>query len=109
MCVCSTSFNCIAHYDGYYEAVENENCPKGEVITTEDDCKKASTSLGKKYQLTLSSNDKPAGCYSYSWFSRSWFNEITDIDLTTPHNGAMGLCMKGKTDVQCSFIDAPIV
>ena len=94
------SFNCIAHYDGYYKGVENENCPQGEVITTEDDCKKASTSLGKKFQLTLSSNDKPAGCYSYSWFSRSWFNEITDVTEITEitHKAAIGLCMKGKTD-----------
>ena len=98
VCVCSTSFNCIAHYEGYYKGVVNENCPQGEVITTEDDCKKASTSLGKKYQLSLSSDVVPAGCYSYSRNSRSYFNEITDIALTTPRKGAIGLCMKGKTD-----------
>ena len=78
--------------------MENENCPQGEVITTEDDCKKASTSLGKKYQLSFSSDVVPAGCYSYSRNSRSYFNEITDIALTTPRKGAIGLCMKGKTD-----------
>ena len=88
--------------------MENENCPQGEVITTEDDCKKASTSLGKKYKLKLSSKDKPAGCYSYSRASSSWFNENTDIVSPTPHKGFIGLCMKGKIDFECSFIDVPI-
>ena len=84
----------------------NENCPQGEVITTEEDCKKACKFLDIEYQLKLSSNNKIAGCYSHS--NKAWFNENTDILSTKPSKGgipSIGLCVKGINRIERSFID----
>ena len=74
----------------------NENCPKDGVITTKAECEKASQILGLNFSRTVSENNVPAGCYSFSYQAVSaWFNNNTDTSSSNPTNsGAIGLCKR---------------
>ena len=57
-------------------ARDGEDCPMGNVVATEGECKKAASLLGMNYEGNKSSTSYPAGCGA-SWFhSKVYFNAL---------------------------------
>ena len=75
---------------------KNENCQTGRIISTEEECKKASKQLGFEYKNKLKKVDYPVGCYTKS-DRYSYFNTQLHRSSSNPENfeNRSGICRKG--------------
>ena len=77
--------------DAYWTAGDGENCPWGEVIGTEDQCKDAASQLGLEYNDIRTVLEYPAGCFVSFVDYNVYFNTEIDPSVNTPHSDTGGL------------------
>ena len=74
----------------------NEDCPINDIISTEQECIEAAGQQPGEYKYRYNFVNRPAGCFTYTSSGNTYFNEIIDPSVTSPTNGAAGLCKAGS-------------
>ena len=67
--------------DTYYKAPKGQNCPSGKVTDNESSCANAGSIMGYTFFGSISSNDRPAGCF-WDQDKNSYFNKVVDLSST---------------------------
>ena len=81
----------------YFFGEQNENCPIGRIVPTEEECKKASSLLGIEYKNKVKRADYPVGCHTKSDHS-SYLNTQLDPSASYPAYfwpDGIGICRTG--------------
>ena len=85
------------HLGNYWYAGRKSNCPHAKIITTKDECIEAAAQLELKYhsKVTITRNNRPAGCYTFVDKREVYFNTITDPSNASPELDTGGICKLG--------------